>query len=124
MYIIFNLEDNAAHTFIGEIEKKLKTTNSGEKFKDQEVDDGSIFDFELAILELSLEHIEGIRPAFEFFLEQVELDQESNRLGKLLAIKKNVIKFLQNVQHVMKVLQNIYNRDKEMIEFYLSVQEN
>ena len=105
MCIIFNLEDNAAHTFIGDLEKKFKMKNAGEDFKDQEVDDGNILDFEHVILELALEHvtqkfkkhIEVIRPALEFFLEQVELDPESSGLRKLLAVKKYLTKFLQNL---------------------------
>ena len=132
MCIIFNLEDNAAHTFIGDLEKKFKMKNAGEDFKDQEVDDGNILDFEHVILELALEHvtqkfkkhIEVIRPALEFFLEQVELDPESSGLRKLLAVKKYLTKFLQNVQHVMKVLQNIYDRDEEMMGLYLSRTRN
>ena len=128
--IIFNLKDIAAHKFIGDLEKKFMGTmrNSGVESKDEKMDDMNTLDFEHAILELALEHvtqkfkkhIEVIRPALDFFLEQVELNPESNGLRKLLAVKKYLTQFLQNVQHVIKVLQYIYDRDEEMIGLYLS----
>ena len=131
--MIFNVEDDAAQTFIGGLQKKFeasKKNTDGESTQtnDDEIDNENSLAFEHVILEYALEnvtqkfkkYVQVIGPALDFFLKQVELDPESNGLRKILTVKKYLTTFLQKVQHVKTVLQNIYNRDDEMLSLYLS----
>ena len=127
--MIFNIEDDAAQTFLACLEKKFNGTRShtsGEPHHEDEMD------FEHVILESAFEHVtqkfkqhvNDIQRSLYCFLEQVELDPESNGLRKILAVKKNLKKFLQKVQHVKNVLQNISAEDDEMSGLYLSQDKN
>ena len=131
--MIFNIDDDAAQTFIGGLQKKFEsskknTDGQSTQTNDDEVDNENSLDFEHVILEYALEnvaqkfkkHMQVIGPALDFFLKQIELDPEPNRLRKILTVKKYLTTFLQKVQHVKTVLQNIYKRDDEMLSLYLS----
>ena len=67
-------------------------------------------DFEQVVLETALEnvvakfsrHLHIIKPALEMLLQQVEANPETNGLRRLLAVKKSLAEFEQNVELVSK----------------------
>jgi len=84
-------------------------------------------DFEHVILENALEnivckfrkHLQGIKPALETLLHQVEQNPETNGLKRLLAVKKSLTEFELKVEHVMKVLRGLLADDADMLSLYL-----
>jgi len=85
-------------------------------------------DFEHVILENALEnvvrkfrrHLQIIKPALEMLLQQIEQNPETNGLKRLLAVKKSLAEFEQNVEHVMKVIRNLLGDDADMLSLYLT----
>ena len=85
-------------------------------------------DFEHVILENALEyvvqkfrrHLHIIKPALEILLEQIESNPETNGLKRLLAVKKSLAEFEQNVDLVRKTVWNILSDDEAMINLYLT----
>lgn len=85
-------------------------------------------DFEHVVLENALEnivgkfrkHLQGIKPALETLLHQVELNPETNGLKRLLAVKKSLAEFELQVEHVMKVIRSLLADDADMLSLYLS----
>merc|ERR1719154_787160 len=83
-------------------------------------------DFEQVVLETALEnvvskysrHLQIIKPALEMLLQQVEQNPETNGLKRLLAVKKSLAEFEQNVEHVMKVIRNLLGDDGDMLSLY------
>jgi len=79
-------------------------------------------DFEQVVLETALEnvvskfsrHLEIIKPALDMLLQQVEANPETNGLRRLLAVKKSLAEFEQNVELVSKVLRNLLTDDEDM----------
>lgn len=84
--------------------------------------------FEHTILENALEyvvqkyrrHLQIIKPALEILLEQIESNPETNGLKRLLAVKKSLAEFEQNVELVRRVVSNILSDDEAMINLYLT----
>ena len=87
-------------------------------------------DFEQVVLETALEnvvskfsrHLEIIKPALEMLLQQVEANPETNGLRRLLAVKKSLAEFEQNVDLVSKVLRNLLTDDEDMMSLSLTNQ--
>jgi len=85
-------------------------------------------DFEQVVLETALEnvvskysrHLEIIKPALEMLLQQVEANPETNGLRRLLAVKKSLAEFEQNVELVSKVLRNLLTDDEDMMSLSLT----
>lgn len=85
-------------------------------------------DFEHVILENALEnivrkfrrHLQIIKPALEMLLQQIEQNPETNGLKRLLAVKKSLAEFEQNVEHVMKVIRAVLGDDEDMLSLYLT----
>lgn len=87
-------------------------------------------DFEQVVLETALEnvvnkfsrHLHIIKPALEMLLQQVEANPETNGLRRLLAVKKSLAEFEQNVELVSKVLRNLLADDEDMMSLSLTNQ--
>merc|ERR1719154_517186 len=85
-------------------------------------------DFEQVVMETALEnvvskfsrHLEIIKPALEMLLQQVEANPETNGLRRLLAVKKSLAEFEQNVELVSKVLRNLLTDDEDMMSLSLT----
>merc|ERR1712130_662782 len=65
-------------------------------------------------------HLQIIKPALEMLLQQIEQNPETNGLKRLLAVKKSLAEFEQNVEHVMKGIRNLLGDDADMLSLYLT----
>jgi len=138
--LILNPDDKATQNFIyglkmqfhcveslpvHEESLRLNTDSSMRLLYQKSVQD---LDFEHVILENALEnvvrkfrrHLQIIKPALEMLLQQIEQNPETNGLKRLLAVKKSLAEFEQNVEHVMKVIRNLLGDDEDMLSLYLT----
>merc|ERR1711936_1133299 len=84
-------------------------------------------DFEHIVLEKAIEmvvdkfkkHLQIMKPALELLLQQIENNAETNGLKKLLAVKKSLAQFQQNVDNVKKAINNVLEDDEEMLKMKL-----
>jgi len=137
--IILNPEDKATQNFIFGLKMQFRCEDGQQCHDDSRVKaDTSMrllyqksvqdLDFEHVILENALEnvvrkyrrHLQIIKPALEMLLQQVEQNPETNGLKRLLAVKKSLAEFEQNVEHVMKVIRNLLGDDGDMLSLYLT----
>ena len=128
--LIINPEERTSDTFIKGLKEQLKLTEQ-ELVKTNEESSLRLLhqksiqyqDFEQVILETALEfvvqkyrrHLQIIKPALEMLLQQVEGNPETNCLRRLLAVKKSLAEFEQNVELVSKVLRHLLADDEDMI---------
>merc|ERR1719186_277759 len=88
-------------------------------------------DFEHVIMEKAMEnvvekfrkHLQIMKPALEVLLQQIEENAETNELKKLLAVKKSLAQFQQNVDNVMKAINSLLDDDEEMKKMSLRNEE-
>eukprot|EP00092_Neocalanus_flemingeri_P002018 GFUD01002151.1.p1 GENE.GFUD01002151.1~~GFUD01002151.1.p1 ORF type:complete len:420 (-),score=120.15 GFUD01002151.1:146-1405(-) len=88
-------------------------------------------DFEHVMIEKAMEnvvekfkkHLQIMKPALELLLQQIEENAETNGLKKLLAVKKSLAQFQQNVDNVMKAVKSLLDDDKVMVKMKIRVEE-
>jgi len=133
--LIINPEERTSDTFINGLKEQLKLTEQ-ELVKTNEESSLRLLhqksiqyqDFEQVILETALEfvvqkyrrHLQIIKPALEMLLQQVEGNPETNCLRRLLAVKKSLAEFEQNVELVSKVLRHLLADDEDMASLSLT----
>lgn len=133
--LIINPEERTSDTFIKGLKEQLKLTEQ-ELVKTNEESSLRLLhqksiqyqDFEQVILETALEfvvqkyrrHLQIIKPALEMLLQQVEGNPETNCLRRLLAVKKSLAEFEQNVELVSKVLRHLLADDEDMASLSLT----
>ena len=134
--LVMNLGNRATHSFVQGLKAQLNLEGGGSETQlgsdslmrllyQKSIQD---LDFEHIILEVALEHVvkkfrrhlQIIQPALEMLLQQIEQNPETSGLKRLLAIKKSVAEFEQNVEHVSKVTRNLLADDDDMRSLYLS----
>ena len=84
-------------------------------------------DFEYVVMEKAMEHVVEkfkkhlhiIKPALNLLLQQVEENAETNGLKKLLAVKKSMGHFQQNVENVRKVVDNMLEDEHNLKKMVL-----
>jgi len=135
--LVFEPERNIMETFIQEINEDLVGDNETKQMKSngscsithfykQSITQDS--DFEHIILENALynivkkfkRHLEIIKPALDMLLQQIAQDPTTNNLRRLLAFRKSLSEFEQNVAQCMKVVQNLMANDEDLVGLYLS----
>jgi len=85
-------------------------------------------DFEHIILENALSnivqkykrHLDIIKPALDILLQQIAQDPATHNLRRLLAFRKSLSEFEQNVGQCMKVVQSLMSNDEDLVGLYLS----
>lgn len=136
--LIFDPERNIMTNLIQEInddltcdhgsQKHLKTNGScsiTHFYKSSILQDS---DFEHIILENALSnivkkfkrHLDIIKPALDMLLQQIAQDPATHNLRRLLAFRKSLSEFEQNVAQCMKVVQNLMSNDEDLVGLYLS----
>ena len=136
--LVFEPDRNIMANFIQEINDDLLGESSNNKlvktngscsithFYKQSVLQDS--DFEHIILENALHnivkkfkrHLEIIKPALDMLLQQIAQDPTTHNLRRLLAFRKSLSEFEQNVAQCMKVVQNLMANDEDLVGLYLS----
>merc|ERR1719186_1210457 len=74
------------------------------------------------VVEKFMKHLQIMKPALEVLLQQIEENAETNELKKLLAVKKSLAQFQQNVDNVMKAINSLLD-DEEMKKMSLRNEE-
>jgi hypothetical protein len=64
-----------------------------------------------------------MKPALNLLLQQIEENAETNGLKKLLAVKKSLAQFQQNVDNVMKAINALLEDDEYMNKMRLRAEE-
>ena len=84
--------------------------------------------FEHIVLECCLDHItkkfkrhlEIIKPALDVLLQQIAQDPATYNLRRLLAFRKSLSEFEQNVSQCLKLVKSQLANDEDMVGLYLS----
>jgi len=132
--LILNPDHKATENFINGLKMQLQSKENAPVLNTERsmriLIQNSVQDlaFEHVILENALEnvvrkfrrHLQIIKPALEMLLQQIEQNPETNGLKRLLAVKKSLAEFEQNVEHVMKVIKNLLGDDADMLSLYLT----
>ena len=133
--LIINPEERATQNFIKGLKEQFKfakpdLSKTAEESTMKLLRQKSVQyqDFEQIILETALEnvvqkfrrHLQIIKPALEMLLQQIEANPETNGLRRLLAVKKSLAEFEQNVELVSKVIRNLLSDDEDMTSLSLT----
>ena len=130
--LILNPDPESTHSFIKGLEAQFKFADNYENgdsaMRLLHQKSVQFQDFEHVILENALEyvvqkfrrHLHIIKPALEILLEQIESNPETNGLKRLLAVKKSLAEFEQNVDLVRKTVWNILSDDEAIVNLYLT----
>jgi len=84
--------------------------------------------FEHIVLESSLSnvtkkfkrHLEIIKPALDVLLQQIAQDPATYNLRRLLAFRKSLSEFEQNVSQCLKLVKTMMSNDEDMVGLYLT----
>jgi len=85
-------------------------------------------EFEQLVLESALSvtlakferHMALLNPAVELLLHQISADPNSIMLRRMLAVKKSLGDFENNVLNVTKIIQGLLNNDEDLVGLYLT----
>ena len=65
-------------------------------------------------------HLEIIKPALDVLLQQIAIDPATYNLRRLLAFRKSLSEFEQNVSQCLKLIQVLMSNDEDLVGLYLS----
>ena len=111
----------------GALPKYSKSNNSISSYYRCSLSDGESY-FEHIILENCLSHVtkkfkrhlEIIKPALDVLLQQIALDPATYNLRRLLAFRKSLSEFEQNVAQCVKLVRSLMSNDEDMVGLYLT----
>ena len=111
----------------GAIPKYSKSNNSISSYYRCSLSDRESY-FEHIILESCLSHVtkkfkrhlEIIKPALDVLLQQIALDPATYNLRRLLAFRKSLSEFEQNVAQCLKLVKSLMSNDEDMVGLYLT----
>ena len=111
----------------GSLSKFSKTNNTIASYYKSSLSERESY-FEHIILESCLSHVtkkfkrhlEIIKPALDVLLQQIALDPATYNLRRLLAFRKSLSEFEQNVSQCLKLVKSLMSNDEDMVGLYLT----